>query len=162
MCAVLDCCPQRLRPTGQVSLSSQLLGAGGGLYDFGRSLCLLSTVGGIAFSPHNSKAVDTILCFVKHTGFGGLWSSAAHVPLTAVELFKQVLHSTREKALGYPIHMPQILSRLCSGKTKASQAWRLVHVNVCYTVSSEGPATTDTWCMLHGWKLVKREYTWKK
>ncbi len=42
---------------GQGSLSFQLLGADGGLYDFGRALCLLSTVTGLAVPPHNFMAV---------------------------------------------------------------------------------------------------------
>lgn len=42
---------------GQGSLSFQLLGADGGLYDFGKALCLLSTVTGLAVPPHNFMAV---------------------------------------------------------------------------------------------------------
>lgn len=61
----------------QGSLSFQLLCTGGGLYDFGRSLCLLSTVTGFAvpYSQLNSsqhlkkkipkEAVLTFFC-LKH------------------------------------------------------------------------------------------------
>lgn len=45
---------------GQGSLSFQLLGADGGLYDFGRALCLLSTVTGLTVPPHNFMAVYNV------------------------------------------------------------------------------------------------------
>lgn len=46
-----------INTAGQGSLSFQLLGADGGLYDFGRTLCLLSTVMGLSVPPHNFMAV---------------------------------------------------------------------------------------------------------
>lgn len=46
-----------LLTAGQGSLSFQLLGADGGLYDFGRALCLLSTVTGLVVPSHNLIAV---------------------------------------------------------------------------------------------------------
>lgn len=45
---------------GQGSLSFQLLGADGGLYDFGRAFSLLSTVTGLAVPFHNFIAVYKI------------------------------------------------------------------------------------------------------
>lgn len=42
---------------GQGSLCFQLLRADGGLYDFGRTMCLLSTVKGLVVPPHNFIAV---------------------------------------------------------------------------------------------------------
>lgn len=49
--------PHGLITAGQSSLSFQLLGADGGLYDFGRALWLLSTVTGLTVPPHDSMAV---------------------------------------------------------------------------------------------------------
>lgn len=45
---------------GQGSLSFPLLGAGRGLYNFGRTLCLLSTVTGLRIPPHNFIAVNNV------------------------------------------------------------------------------------------------------
>lgn len=45
---------------GQVSLSFQLLRAGRGLYEFGRTLHLLSTVTGLRIPPHNFIAANSV------------------------------------------------------------------------------------------------------
>lgn len=45
---------------GQFSLSFQLFGVGRGLYNFGRRLCLLSTVTGLRIPPHNFIAVNNV------------------------------------------------------------------------------------------------------
>lgn len=56
-----------LLTVGQGSLSFQLLGADGGLYDFGRALCLHSTVTGLTVLSHNFIAVYNLKTSVLDT-----------------------------------------------------------------------------------------------
>lgn len=114
----------------QGSLSFQLLGADGGLYVFGRSLCLLSTVMGLTVPSHNYTAVynprpaayvyflfldiNSICRFL----FSCFFLSFSDV---ALEFFKQAVYSPWQSPLCRTVCLSQILPGLGSGETKAGQ-----------------------------------------
>lgn len=116
---------QKKTVAGQVSLSFQLLGADGGLYKFGRTWCLLSTVTGLRIPPHNLIAVHSVkwnplalFSCVSHA------NSCLFIYFLVVDVFKQVIHPTRENTLGYSVRVSQVLFGFCPGKTQTSQDWR--------------------------------------
>lgn len=111
----------------QGSLSFQLLGADGGLYVFGRSLCLLSTVRGLTVPSHNYTAVYNprpaayayflfldinLICRLFFFFF---------LSDVALEFFKQTVYSPWQSPLCHTVCLSQILPGLGSGETKAGQ-----------------------------------------
>lgn len=110
----------------QVSLSFQLLGAERGLYEFGRTLYLLSTVTGLGIPPHNYVAARRIN--LNLPALLGVLLVLTPVYsfffFLAVDVFKQIIHPTRENTRSYSVRVSQVLFGFCPGETQTSQDWR--------------------------------------
>lgn len=96
---------------------------------------------GLGIPPHNFSAVNIVkwnplalLSCVTHTHSCLFFFFFFFL---VVDVFKQIIHSTRENTLGYSIRVSQVLFGVCPGETQTSQDWRwamssvypLVHLN---------------------------------